>query len=322
MAAATVGTAATATSAAVAGTAAGLGNIIATSVLTAMAGNAAVNVINNKGNLGATLADTFNSESMKNYIIAGVTAGLAAGVFNGWTGTETAAGTPLTDSTSGALANTGKVVVSNPGGLGSLEGLGRFAANQALQNTTSAVLNKALGRDGSLGDALQNSLVNAFAAYGFNLVGDTGLPDSGLAKIGLHALMGGLASLAAGEDFKTGALAAGINEALVDSMAKNYAGLPQEERDRLLIMNSQLVGLLVTAVQDPNADAEKLQTGVWVAQNGTQYNRLSHPEEEDAIKQETSKSISDCIFSASIFVLHPSLIETSKVKCFTFLKRS
>ncbi|MHC8393464.1 two-partner secretion domain-containing protein [Pseudomonas sp. LB3P93] len=276
MAAATAATAATATSAAVAGTAAGLGNIIATSVLTAMAGNAAVNVINNKGNLGATLADTFNSESMKNYIIAGVTAGLAAGVFNGWTGTEAAAGTPLTESTSGALANTGKVVVSNPGGLSSLGGLGQFAANQALQNTTSALLNKALGRDGSLGDALQNSLVSAFTAYGFNLVGNTGLPDGGLAKIGLHALMGGLAAVAAGSDFKTGALAAGLNEALVADMASSYAGLPKDERDRLLTMNSQLVGLLATAVQDPNADADKLQTGAWVAQNGTQYNFGDH----------------------------------------------
>ncbi|WP_175645587.1 DUF637 domain-containing protein, partial [Pseudomonas sp. KK4] len=285
MAAATVGTAATATSAAVAGTAAGLGNIIATSVLTAMAGNAAVNVINNKGNLGTTLSDTFNSESMKNYIIAGVTAGLAAGVFNGWTGTETAQGTPLTDSTSGALANTGKVVVFPPGGLSSLGGLGQFAANQALQNTTSALLNKALGRDGSLGDALQNSLVNAFTAYGFNLVGDTGLADGGLAKIGLHALMGGLASLAAGSDFKTGALAAGINEALVDEMAKNYAGLPKEERDRLLTMNSQLVGLMATAIQDPNSDADKLQTGAWVAQNGTQYNRQLHADEHNWIKE-------------------------------------
>ncbi len=288
MAAATVGTAATATSAAVAGTAAGLGNIIATSVLTAMAGNATVNLINNKGNLGSTFADTFSSESMKNYIIAGVTAGLAAGVFNGWTGTETAAGTPLTDSTSGALANTGKVVVSTPGGLSSLEGISRFAANQALQNTTSVLLNKALGRDGSLGDALQNSLVNAFAAYGFNLVGDLGnyyqLPESGLAKIGLHALMGGLASLAAGGDFKTGALAAGVNEALVDGLASVYAGMPKADRDRLLAMNSQLIGVLTTSVQDPDADSGKLQLGSWVAQNGTLYNRQLHADEQDWIK--------------------------------------
>ena len=54
---------------------------------------------------------------MKNYIIAGVTeAGLAAGVFNGWTGTEDGRqGCTLTDSTSGALANTGKVVVLKSG---------------------------------------------------------------------------------------------------------------------------------------------------------------------------------------------------------------
>lgn len=167
----------------------------------------------------------------------------------------------------------------------SLGGIAQFTANQALQNTTSALLNKALGREGSLSDALQSSLVNAFAAYGFNLVGDIGLqndlPEGGLAKIGLHAVMGGLASLAAGGDFKTGALAAGVNEALVGKLASAYAGMSKEDRDRLLLMNSQLIGVLTTAIQDPDADNAKLQTGSWVAQSGTQYNLLGHQEIDD-----------------------------------------
>ena len=58
-----------------------------------------------------------------------------------------------------------------------------------------------------------------------------------------------------------------------------YAGMPKADRDRLLTMHSQLVGMLATAVQDPNADADKLQTGAWVAQNGTLYNRQMHPDE-------------------------------------------
>ncbi|MEB0089559.1 DUF637 domain-containing protein, partial [Pseudomonas sp. 10B1] len=142
---------------------------------------------------------------------------------------------------------------------------------------------KALGRDGSLSDALQNSLVNAFKAYGFNLVGDIGvdnhLPDGGLAKIGLHALMGGLASIAGGGDFKTGAMAAGVNEALVNSLASAYAGMPKEEKDQLLLMNAQLIGVLTTTVQDPTADIGKLQLGSSIAQSGTLYNRQLHPDE-------------------------------------------
>jgi filamentous hemagglutinin len=279
------GLAATATEGAVA---AGWANAALTAVITSAASTAAVSTINNKGNIGAALKETFSIDNLKNYIVAGGTAGLTAGFFNDWTSTSTAPGTALTDSTNGVLANTGKVAVSNSGGLSSLEGIAQFTANQALQNSTSAVLNKALGRDGSLGDALQSSLVNAFAAYGFNLVGDIGLqndlPNGGLAKIGLHAVMGGLASLAAGGDFKTGALAAGVNEALVDSLASVYAGMPKADRDRLLAMNSQLIGVLATAVQDPDADSGKLQLGSWVAQNGTLYNRQLHADEQDWIK--------------------------------------
>ena len=52
-------------------------------------------------------------------------------------------------------------------GLGTWQGVGQFTSNQLLQNGTSVLLDRALGGKGSLGDALQNSLANAFAAYGF-----------------------------------------------------------------------------------------------------------------------------------------------------------
>ncbi|MDI3275899.1 DUF637 domain-containing protein, partial [Pseudomonas sp. AL03] len=289
LAAGAAATAATATTAATQAVAAGWANAALTAMLTSAASTATVSTINNKGNLGAAVKETFSADSMKNYIVAGAVAGLTTGLFNDWTSTSTDSSAALTDSTNGALANTGKVVVSNSGGLSSLEGIAQFTANQALQNSTSALLNKALGRDGSLGDALQSSLVNAFAAYGFNLVGDisveNSLPNGGLAKIGLHAVMGGLASLAAGGDFKTGALAAGVNEALVDGLASVYAGMPKENRDRLLLMNSQLIGVLATAIQDPDAETDKLQTGAWVTQNGTQYNFLNHDQLEEAAKK-------------------------------------
>jgi filamentous hemagglutinin len=269
--------------------AAGWANVAATAMLTSAAGTATVSTINNKGNVGSALKETFSSDNLKNYMVAGATAGLTAGVYNEWTSTQTGPAPAATNATNGAMANSGAVTVSNTaGGLSSLQGVGQFAANQALQNTTSAVLNKALGREGSLGDALQTSLVNTFAAYGFNLVGDIGkeyhLEPGGLEKIGLHAVMGGLASEAAGGDFRTGAIAAGVNEALVSHLAAQYELMPEEQRKSLLVMNSQLIGVLATAIQDPDADSEKLQTGSWVAQSSTQYNWLLHQEVEEADK--------------------------------------
>ncbi|WP_460064180.1 two-partner secretion domain-containing protein [Pseudomonas sp. S2_H08] len=279
------GLAATATSEAVA---AGWANAALTAMITSAASTAAVSTINNKGNLGAALKETFSADNLKNYIVAGGTAGLTTGFFNDWTSSTTGTSPALTESTKGALANTGKVIVADSGGLSSLQGIAHFTENQLLQNSTSALLNKALGREGSLGDAVQKSLVNAFTAYGFNLVGDIGvskhLEDGGLEKIGLHALMGGLSSMAAGGDFKTGALAAGVNEAFVDDLASAYSGMSKDDRDRLLLMNSQLIGVLTTAVQDPNADAAKLQLGSSIAQSGTQYNYLSHQDVEDLEK--------------------------------------
>ena len=279
------GLAATATSEAVA---AGWANAALTAMITSAASTAAVSTINNKGDVGAALKETFSTDNLKNYIVAGGTAGLTAGIFNDWTQTTTGTSPALANSTNGALANTGKVIVADSGGLSSLQGIAHFTENQLLQNSTSALLNKALGREGSLGDAVQKSLVNAFTAYGFNLVGDIGvsnhLQDGGLEKIGLHALMGGLSSLAAGGDFKTGALAAGVNEAFVDDLASAYSGMSKDDRERLLLMNSQLIGVLTTAVQDPNADADKLQLGSSIAQSGTQYNYLSHQDVEDLEK--------------------------------------
>ena len=57
--------------------AAGLGNVMASAVLTSMASAAAVSTINNKGNLGAVAKDVTSSESLKNYVAAGVSGGIA-----------------------------------------------------------------------------------------------------------------------------------------------------------------------------------------------------------------------------------------------------
>jgi len=99
----------------------------------------------------------------------------------------------------------------------------------------------------------------------------------------IHAMVGGLLAEASGGDFKTGALAAGANEALVDQLDTWVGG------DKFLLdMTSQLVGLLAASTLD-GADAQSLQTGAWVAQNATQYNYTLHEEKAQAAIEEAQQ---------------------------------
>ncbi|MDR8013308.1 two-partner secretion domain-containing protein [Ectopseudomonas guguanensis] len=250
----------------------GWANAAVTAGLTGMTSNAAISTINNRGNLGAVLKDITTEDALRGYAVAGITAGLTNGLYDGWVGTET--------GTAGAIQNGGNVIAN--GGLSTLEGIGRFAGNQLLQNGTSTVLDRALGGDSSFSDALRSSLANTFAAAGFNLVGDLTAPerwdfkDGSPVKIAMHAVMGGLAAEAAGGDFKTGALAAGVNELLVDSLAKQYGEMDPDQKKSLLVMNSQVIGVLAAAAQ--GGDEKALQTGSWVAGTATTYNYLNHAE--------------------------------------------
>jgi filamentous hemagglutinin len=91
-----------------------------------------------------------------------------------------------------------------------------------------------------------------------------------------------------GGDFKTGALAAGANEALVADLYEVVKGNPN-----LLSMSSQLVGLLAASTQS-GADGDSLKTGAWVAQNGTQYNFVDHlPPSWDAYGQAVTTQMED-----------------------------
>ncbi|WP_371923905.1 DUF637 domain-containing protein [Pseudomonas sp. SJZ085] len=258
--------------------AAGWANVALTAVATGAASNATISFINNGGDLGAVFKDVTSTDALRGYVVSGVTAGLTSSLFDKMTNTTT--------TVEGALPNAGKVVAD--GGLSSLEGIGRFGANQLLQNGTSTLLDRALGGNSQFDDALRSSLANTFAAAGFNLVGDIGekynLKEGGLAKVGLHAVMGGLAAEAAGGDFKTGALAAGVNELLVDTLAQQYTKMTKEQKNKLLVMNSQLIGVLSAAAQ--GGDGNSLQTGSWVAGSATSYNRLLHAAEKKALVEE------------------------------------
>nr|WP_282707293.1 DUF637 domain-containing protein [Pseudomonas syringae] len=232
--------------------------------------NATVSVINNRGNLGAVFKDVTSSDAIKGYVISGVTAGLTAAYFNDFTGTH-------------SDPNTGKIVGAK---LSTWEGVGQFAGNQVLQNGTSTLLSNALGKGGSGSDALKTALFNTLAAASFNAVGDytygkfaEGMPP----KVIIHAMVGGLLSKATGGDFRTGALAAGANEALVVSLES----LVQNDKT-LLPMASQIVGVLAAASSD-DANAGSIEKAAWITKNATMYNRQSHEDEEMAKRDEVKK---------------------------------
>ena len=219
--------------------------------------NATVSVINNRGDLGAVFKDVTSSDALKGYAISGVTAGLTAAYFDDLTGTHTD-------------INTGKITGPN---LSTWEGVGQFAGNQVLQNGTSTLLSNALGEGGSGSDALKTALFNTLAAASFNAVGDYTygkISDGTPPKVIIHAMVGGLLSEATGGDFRTGALAAGVNEALVGYLNELVKG-----DQNLLNMSSQIVGVVAAAAQG-DADAKSLEKGSWIAQNATQYNKGLH----------------------------------------------
>ncbi|WP_176509038.1 MULTISPECIES: hypothetical protein [Pseudomonas] len=78
--------------------------------------------------------------------------------------------------------------------------------------------------------------------------------------------MGGLAAEAAGGDFITGAVTAGLNEAAVIRL-HSYAEMQPEKKRQLLIMNIQLLDLMAAAAG--NGDGNSSQMGAWVASYST-----------------------------------------------------
>ncbi|WP_185066944.1 DUF637 domain-containing protein, partial [Pseudomonas frederiksbergensis] len=250
--------AASAATATAAATTAGLGNVIAAGMLTSMASTAAVSTINNKGNLGAALKDVLSSENLKGYVLAGATAGIASQF--GFNPTE------LTFDSVGAKAVATKVVADT-------------VAKTAIMGGSF--------KD-NLVDATLGAGISIAGAIGANKIGDVTLFENGkLSKLAMHAALGGLMAEAMGGDFRTGALAAGANEAVVDFLADKLLPVgvdrnsPEYQQGiSKLLAASQLIGVLTAAVTGGDASAASAVTA-----NATQYNNLDHPSAERLLKE-------------------------------------
>ncbi|SFH48607.1 filamentous hemagglutinin N-terminal domain-containing protein [Pseudomonas sp. NFACC45] len=253
-AAASSASSAAAAAGASAGTATALGTAAgyaASAGFQAVVSQAAISTVNNKGNLGATFKDITSSDSMKGYLTSAAMGGMTPGY--------------------------------NPAALGfnlqSLQAVLLKSASDAFVNT---VINGGSYTD-NLGNSLGNQASNVGMALGFKMVGDYSLgkyQDGSIQKVMAHALMGGLLAEATGSDFKTGAIAAGANEALINVLSNMVGGNKQLE-----LMASQLTGLVAAAAVDGD-----LSKGAEIAQYATAYNRQLHKEERELARQLADRS--------------------------------
>jgi filamentous hemagglutinin len=204
---------------------------------------AANSAISNKGKLSAVAKDTFSKESLRNAAIAGATGAFTQGVIDPYLGGKTV---PFNNLTKGFDLNT-------------VGGIGGLAIHAGAQGLAAGAIKTAIG-GGSLGQNLQQSLVaqagNVVAATAFNFVGgyaqshwqeakeagdSVGMAmwkEGGIARTAMHALFGGAVSSATGGDFKTGAVAAGANQAMAGVLNSTFENKPE-----LRQAFSQIVGL-------------------------------------------------------------------------------
>ncbi|WP_434601517.1 DUF637 domain-containing protein [Pseudomonas sp. Z4-7] len=172
----------------------------------------------------------------------------------------------------------GKTVID----LGSIEAVSHFAGQQLINNASAAAIAKAFGQDVTLAGILQSTIYSTLAAYSFDQVGNLQLKTGSPEKIALHALVGGMIAEASGSDFAVGAMAAGVNETFANQLRRMSAQMSPEYRDHLMLMSSQLLGV-VAAAAVAGDDANSLQTGSFVAGNATQYNNLNHHDMSDFV---------------------------------------
>jgi filamentous hemagglutinin len=234
---------------------------LATSVGT----NAATSAINNKGDLGTVFKDVTSSDAIKGYAVSGIMAGFV----------------PAIDP-----ANAGF-------NLDTLTTVSQHVAAEATLKT--AIMG------GSLKDNLGSAALGAGIAIGgaqvAGKIGDSTLfQDGKITKVAMHAALDGLMAEALGGDFRTGALAAGANEALVKYLGDKLlpAGVdPNSEEYKAGVSKpltaSQLIGALTAAATGGDASA-----AAEVAANGTQYNYLKHAQLVNAAKELTGCKADEC----------------------------
>ncbi len=226
---------------------AGLGNLLTQS---------SVALVNNQGDLGATLEQLGSDEGLRSLVTAMVSAGFTAQLNN------TAGLGDFDPTTATAMENT--IYRAQTGLIGA-----------SVNATVSTAIN-----GGDIGDNLtagwSNAMVMAGLAGAQHKIGDfgdaNGLPDGSLPKILAHAVAGGLASEAAGGSFADGAMAAALSEAVGPLVGDTSLSLSrQAELQRLIGTTAILIA------SDGDVSAASFAGGV--AASVEENNRQMHLEE-------------------------------------------
>ncbi|MGX1172912.1 two-partner secretion domain-containing protein [Pseudomonas sp. R151218B TE3479] len=262
-------------------------------VATSLSTTAVTSTIDNKGNLGLALKETVSADSLKSAAIAGFTAGVLDYADKNWFASSDSASTTTqgVEPSAGSSGSAGSATSAS----NSSKDIFRWsnATDTAIRTTGRAVISSSISTaigggsfSSNFNAALLGEAGNVAMATGFNWVGDNiKFSNGGPQKIVAHAIMGGLLAELTGSDFKTGAVAAGLNEALIPGMVKVADG-----NEHLQLMLSQLTGLLAAAAVDGD-----LETGSKIAEKATTFNYLFHAELlEREQKLNTCASPADC----------------------------
>ncbi len=237
--------------------AAGWANVALTAGISSMAGSAAVNLINNKGNLGDTLKMTFSDDALKGYVASMLTAGITQGVV-------------------GSLQKDGLLVL-NPGQASFAE---RFALYSTKAAIGAGVQSVVLGKP--LNETLQTALVNTLAQTLTSEIGDWGRGnETVIAKALAHAAVQCAAAKVQGSECGGAALGAATAELLSPWLNDLDGGLKEAGFEQSLGSVAASLGAALAATllgKDANA-------AINAAQMVDTYNRQLHPDEKLRIKE-------------------------------------
>lgn len=248
---------------------------------TSLASTAAVSLINNKGDIGATLKELGSSENTKGLLLTMATAGLSNGILN-------------QVGLSGVDANST---------------VGQLFAKNAIQGITSAVLESAVmgtNLEDALKDNLQGALINTVAAQGADAIGDAKLDAT--SKALAHALLGcamGTATAGSSQGCAPGATGAVIGEIVAGWYADasgydqlkidaNKPGASAELQQQLAVVTNTMTELAkLTGAGGAlliGRDASAMQIAMGTAQNAAVNNRALHASERALAQELASRS--------------------------------
>ena len=236
---------------------AGWANVALTAGATAATSNLAVSTINNKGDIGQALKETFNDEALKSYAVAALTAG-------------------VTTSAMKHLQNEGLL----NGNLQNASALDRFKS-YATKATISAGA-KSVVQGTPLKDTLETALIDSLAQTLTSEIGDWGRGNEAqIGKILAHAAVQCSAAQLHGGDCGSAAVGAATAELLSPWLE----GLEERRKETAF---DQTLGTTITglaAVLTAGLTGQNVNSALTAAQMVELYNRQLHPEEKLRIKE-------------------------------------